>query len=292
MSSWEEIANEVAPPGQTPGGLATGAARGMRKETRSSASLAEVLGATRFLECPPAAPADSSDTVWQGREEDRGDGPFYFIDRVLTDYDTQAASLPSRLERALQNPPSSWLEGLSPSDLLFCDIESCGLSSAEPLFLIGTLRFLDGEGRLQLFLARHPNEERAVLRAFGQSVPGKTLVTFNGKSFDWPYIEGRAARNLVKLPQPSGHYDLLFSARRKYRSQLPNCRLQTLEMGVCGRGRKGDIPSSRIPERYADFLEMTETKSRGAHLLAPVLFHNALDVLTMAELICCMSESA
>ena len=83
---------------------------------------------------------------------------------------------------------------------------------------------------------------------------------------------------------------MLFAARRRYRSQLPNCRLQTLEAGVCKRGRKGDIPSSRIPDQYYDFLEMAETPGGGASLLAPVIFHCALDVLTMAELICCMSE--
>jgi uncharacterized protein YprB with RNaseH-like and TPR domain len=61
-------------------------------------------------------------------------------------------------------------------------------------------------------------------------------------------------------------------------------------MGVCGRGRHGDIPSSQIPDRYEDFLEMANTPGQGAHLLAPILFHNALDVLTMAELICCLVE--
>ncbi|MBW3636983.1 MAG: ribonuclease H-like domain-containing protein, partial [Armatimonadetes bacterium] len=231
-----------------------------------------------------------ADTVWGGREQQSPHGPFYIIDRPVTTYDGQASSLAERLENALQNPPSQWLSGLSPRDLLFVDIETTGLSSSEPLFLIGTMTIENDAPRLQLYLARDLDEEKAVLSAFGAKMRGKTLVTFNGKSFDWPFIEARATRKLLKLPQPQGHFDLLFAARRRWRSEMPNCKLQTLEMGVCKRARQGDIPSSRIPERYYDFLEMSETKGAGAHLLAPVLFHNALDVLTMAELICCLSE--
>jgi len=245
---------------------------------------------SRYLECPRAVPGEGPETVWGGWQESGRDGDYYFIDRAVTAYDEQGALLGQRLERALQNPPSRLLDGLGAGDLIFCDIETTGLSSANPLFLIGTMVFGESGPRLQLYLARDLNEEKAVLSAFGARLRGKTLVTFNGKSFDWPFIESRATRNLVKLPAPQGHFDLLFAARRRWRSQLPNCRLQTLEMGVCGRGRMGDIPSSQIPERFYDYLEMAGTPGQGAHLLAPILFHNALDVLTMAELICHLAE--
>jgi uncharacterized protein YprB with RNaseH-like and TPR domain len=145
---------------------------------------------------------------------------------------------------------------------------------------------------LKLLLARTLEEEAAVLAAFGKSMRGKTLVTFNGQSFDWPFVQGRARRLGVALPRPHGHFDLLLSARRRWRSRLPNCRLQTLERGICGRGREGDIPSSEIPGRYYHFLRESEQRGGGGHLLAPVLFHNALDVMTMAELICHLAEGA
>ena len=286
MASWEDIANEIAPKGQETGALATGARRG---QNGKRGNLGDVFGVSRYLEPASVQKTDSADSVWGGREETAPSGNYYFVDRAVTNYDDLATNLTARLTKALDNPPSRWLEGLSPADLLFCDIETTGLSAANPLFLIGTMRFLEGEPRLQLFLARDFDEEKAVLEAFSKTVRGKTLVTFNGKSFDWPFIEGRARRHRVSMPEPAGHYDLLFSARRRYRSELPNCKLQTLEMGVCKRGRKGDIPSSQIPERYHDFVDLHRTGA-GAYLLAPVLFHNALDVLTMAELICCMAE--
>ena len=290
MSSWEEIADQVAPNGAPAPGLATGAQR-KRKTGDLSGAIGGALGAQRFLE-PPALRLDAlPDEAWNGAEMWGASGAFYQIDQPTTFFDPQSNGLRARLENALKNPPSSWLDGLAPEDLLFCDIETTGLSSAEPLFLIGTMRFIEGDARLQLYLARHPNEEKAILEAFGAHLRAKTLVTFNGKSFDWPFIEGRANRNLVRLPKPTGHYDLIYSARRRYRGELPNCKLQTLEAGVCKRGRRGDIPSSRIPDQYYDFLDEAHTPNIGAHLLAPVIFHCALDVLTMAELICCMSEN-
>ena len=253
MSSWEEIADQIAPLGAPVPGLATGANRKRRKTGDASGAIGEILGAERFLESPRLPSHALPDDAWNGSEVTGASGPFYLIDQPTTFFDPQSADLRARLEGALNNPVSRWLEGLSPEDLLFCDIETTGLSSAEPLFLIGTMRFIEGKARLQLFLARHPNEEKAILEAFGGGVRAKTLVTFNGKSFDWPFIEGRATRNLVRLPKPAGHFDLLFAARRRYRSQLPNCRLQTLEAGVCKRGRKGDIPSSRIPRPILRF---------------------------------------
>ena len=290
MSSWEEIADQVVPSGAPAPGLATGANR-RRKTGDVSGAIGHALGAERFLEPPALRHNASPAEAWNGQEMSGTSGPFYLIDQPTEFYDPQSSGLRARLETALKNPPSSWLDGLAPEDLLFCDIETTGLSSSEPLFLIGTLKFIEHQARLQLYLARHPNEEKAIIEAFGAQVRGKTLVTFNGKSFDWPFIEGRANRNLVRLSKPQGHFDLLYTARRRYRSELPNCRLQTLEAGVCKRGRRGDIPSGRIPEQYYDFLDAAESSGGGAALLAPVIFHCALDVLTMAELICCLSEA-
>ena len=290
MSSWEEIADQVAPNGAPAPGLATGTQR-RRKTGDLSGAIGGALGATRFLEPPALRRNATPDEAWNGAETSGESGAFYLVDQPTTFFDAQSSGLHARLTQALKNPPSSWLDGLAPEDLLFCDIETTGLSSAEPLFLIGTLRFVEGEARLQLYLARHPNEEKAILEAFNGQLRAKTLVTFNGKSFDWPFIEGRANRNLVRLSKPAGHYDVLYSARRRYRGELPNCKLQTLEAGVCKRGRRGDIPSGRIPEQYYNFLDEAHTPNLGAPLLAPVIFHCALDVLTMAELICCMSES-
>jgi uncharacterized protein YprB with RNaseH-like and TPR domain len=52
-----------------------------------------------------------------------------------------------------------------------------------------------------------------------------------------------------------------------------------MEYHVSGRRRTGDIPGSLIPEAYHQFV-----KSGNARRMADVIHHNALDLLTMAEL--------
>ena len=68
---------------------------------------------------------------------------------------------------------------------------------------------------------------------------GGVLVTFNGKSFDWPQVCDRTTRYAAAagtLPELA-HFDLLHHSRRKYGNRFGDCRLQTLEQYVCGRAQ-------------------------------------------------------
>jgi uncharacterized protein YprB with RNaseH-like and TPR domain len=169
-----------------------------------------------------------------------------------------------------------------PGDILLVDLETCGLSGSS-LFLIGVLRFVDGQLQVELLLARNYAEERAVLASFWQAVtPNSLLVTFNGKSFDWPMIADRSARHLLfretrrpELP----HVDILHHARRRWRRQLPDCKLQTLERHICGRGRTGDIPGSQIPAAYQQFVRTGKD-----HEMNAILLHNAIDLVTLLDI--------
>jgi uncharacterized protein YprB with RNaseH-like and TPR domain len=76
------------------------------------------------------------------------------------------------------------------------------------------------------------------------------------------------------------HLDLLPNARMKYRRVLPNCRLQTLEQAVCRRTRYGDTPGHLIPQLYHDFV-----RTGNPAPLEGIFHHNALDLITMAELL-------
>ena len=105
------------------------------------------------------------------------------------------------------------------------------------------------------------------------------MVTFNGKTFDWPFVRDRAAICGVELVEPDAHCDLLHVSRRRYRRSLPDCKLQTLELYVCKRRRVGDIPGSEIPAAYHEFVQTGD-----ARLIRDVVHHNFLDLITMAEL--------
>lgn len=165
---------------------------------------------------------------------------------------------------------------------LLVDLETCGLAGA-PLFLIGTLRAIDGRLTVELLLARDYSEEGAVLTTLWEQVNDETvLATFNGKSFDWPMVVDRTARYLLfagELPPTPRHIDLLHHARRRYKGTLPNCKLQTLETHVCGRSRTEDLPGSQIPAAYERYVRTGETSDIDA-----ILMHNAIDLVTLLDL--------
>jgi uncharacterized protein YprB with RNaseH-like and TPR domain len=168
-----------------------------------------------------------------------------------------------------------------PQDVLFMDIESCGLYGAS-VFLVGMMLFEDDQLVFEQHLARDYTEEPAVLRAFAQrhSRAG-VLVTFNGKSFDMNMIRDRSAFHGVELwDDKLPHLDLLHESRRRWRGKLPNCRLQTLETHLCSRRRVGDIPGWAIPDAYHRFVDTGDARQ-----LRDILHHNLLDLLTMAELL-------
>jgi len=170
--------------------------------------------------------------------------------------------------------------GAGPDDLLFLDLETAGLSSA-PLFLIGAMSWEDDGLVVRQYLARDYAEERAVLRLFAAAAADKhVLVSFNGKSFDLPYLRARAAANAVALPAVPFHLDLLHVSRRAWGHALPDCRLQTLERYLCRRYRDDDIPGHAIPEAYHAFV-----RTRNAARMARILRHNLLDLLTLADLL-------
>lgn len=174
---------------------------------------------------------------------------------------------------------------LRPEKTIFVDVESTGLGNS-PLFLIGGMVWGKEGLEVRQFFARNYAEEAAVIASFAECFSGRTLlVTFNGKSFDMPYIRARAVANGVPFVHDPRHFDLLHECRRLWRDALPNCRLQTLETHVCGRVRSGDIPGDRIPDAYHEYV-----RSEDAAQIVEVLRHNMLDLVTLADLMTRLPE--
>ena len=82
------------------------------------------------------------------------------------------------------------------------------------------------------------------------------------------------------LTLPPRHVDLLHIARRRWKGELRDCRLQTLEYHVCRRRRVGDVAGEEMPGLYHDYV-----KSGDPYRLIPVFHHNMLDVITMSEIL-------
>jgi len=164
--------------------------------------------------------------------------------------------------------------------LLYLDIETCGLSGA-PVFLVGLGFVVERNVVFRQLFARDYAEERALLHELARVARDfDALVTFNGKTFDAPFLYDRATHHRVPFALPHPHLDLLWMARRRWRDYLPNCRLQTLEWRILRRRRGGgDVGGAEIPGLYHDYVKRGEP-----HRLVPVFHHNLLDVVSMVEL--------
>ena len=177
--------------------------------------------------------------------------------------------------------------GFAPEDLqrpLFLDTETTGLfgGTGTVAFLVG-LAWRSGEGLtlVQYFLCDF-NQESALLWAVGQCVrEAGVLVSYNGRTFDWPLLQTRLVMRKADPAWPSPpHLDLLTLARRIFKPRLPDCALQTIEQAVLDLHRADDLPGTLIPGRYFAWL-----RNGDPDVLDPVFTHNRQDVLSMAVLL-------
>jgi uncharacterized protein YprB with RNaseH-like and TPR domain len=165
--------------------------------------------------------------------------------------------------------------------ICFLDIETTGLSPTTYLFLIGLMFWEQGRFVAELVFARNYAEEPAVLRYVRDTLSRfATVVTYNGDRFDLPFIETRLAATRVGPLDAIASVDLLYPARKVYRAVLPNCRLGTVERHLRGIERTGDIPGRFIPQAYHDYV-----RTGDARAMKNVLYHNRMDLFTMAVLL-------
>ncbi len=162
----------------------------------------------------------------------------------------------------------------------FFDTETLGLGS-QPIFL-GGVAWLEAKAvAIEQIFARDYSREAALLARLGdlwRSID--LLITFNGRAYDIPLVRDRVVRHRQTPLDPVGEIDLLPLARRRWGRELPDCRLSTLEHHVLGRSRFGDVPGAEIPPLYHRAVRTGDLR-----LLAPVFYHNALDLLSMIELL-------
>src|SRR5580693_3886442 len=185
----------------------------------------------------------------------------------------------SRRTRAALEDPAKWL---------FLDTETTGLAGGTGTypFLVG-IAWWDGGGlQVEQFFMRDFAEEHSLLHELAARLADRpVLVTFNGKSFDWPLLENRfAMTRSISTPRLAAHLDLLHPARALWKLRLGSVRLVELEQRVLdaprlGWHREDDIASALIPQYYFDYL-------RGGPCgpLAGVVRHNQMDLRGLAAL--------
>lgn len=167
--------------------------------------------------------------------------------------------------------------------MLFIDLETTGLAGGAGTyaFLVGCAWYQDGSLRVRQFFLSNFAAERVLLEAVAD-IAGRcgAVVTYNGKSFDLPLIETRFLLHRLETPFAGvPHVDMLHPARRLWREDGSECRLNALEQLFCGQLREGDVPGFEIPSRYFHFV-----RTGDARRLEAVMEHNRLDLISLAML--------
>jgi hypothetical protein len=214
------------------------------------------------------------------------------LSRLIKEEATPAGPL-YRVERPLSSPPldAPSLSALSLSETpldtsrpLFLDTETTGLhgGTGTVAFLLGAAH-VDDDGRwrlTQLHLGA-PGEERPMLQWLTERLERTTvMISFNGKSFDWPLLRARFVMNRLPPPREVPHVDLLHCARRVFRHHLDELTLGSLERRVLDVRRVGDVSGAHIPAAWFDYLRTGRVGT-----LARVLEHNERDVRSMVDLV-------
>ena len=237
----------------------------------------------------PSRPSGPLTQLVPGEQHEAEGESFYRVEVLAGTIWDDAPQFHGEYLEALQSPfqpDDKALDGLKvlqeadPEEICYLDLETTGLSMT-PLFLVG-LMYSSGDDLVvdQLF-ARDYTEERAVLVHAAETLKRfNVLVTFNGVRFDVPFLEERMVYAGLEFAGTSVHVDLLPIARRVLKKRTPNHKLQTLERYLCNRKRVGDVPGSKIPGVYHEYV-----RTRDAGDIAGVFHHNRLDLLTMLQLV-------
>ncbi len=198
---------------------------------------------------------------------------------------THLGPLDGELDQAVLRllAPGAAREVADPRRWLFLDTETTGITGGTGTypFLIGVGWWDAGGLEVEQFFMRDYSDEHSLLVSLAERVAQRpVLVTFNGKSFDWPLLETRyRMTRAIRLPKLRAHLDFLHPARSLWRLRIGSTRLAEIELKVLGWNRGSDLNSWLIPELYFDYL-----RGGPPEPLLPIFHHNQMDLRGLAAL--------
>ena len=158
------------------------------------------------------------------------------------------------------------------------DIETKGLSNV-PIILIGVAEIKNDKIIASQYFLRDYTDESNILEAYLSHLDEDSVhVTFNGKSFDVPFIKNRCIYNRVEANLDLPHLDLMYFAKNLWSEKLPDCKLQTIEREIFGINRVDDVPGQYIPDYYDTYLSQNNIGP-----VVPIIEHNCQDIISLAS---------
>ncbi|MEZ5464107.1 MAG: ribonuclease H-like domain-containing protein [Lysobacteraceae bacterium] len=175
------------------------------------------------------------------------------------------------------------------AELLFFDTETTGLNggTGTRAFQIGAAHFDDDGLHVRQLLITRLDAEAAMLQTFADWMNGRTLVSYNGRSYDAPLLRTRWQLHRQRdACNGLHHIDLVHPVRRLYRDVWPDCRMATVERELLGIARANDLPGSEAPQAFRRWLQCGDDGP-----LRGVLAHNAQDLVSLARLLLYLTQS-
>ncbi len=177
-------------------------------------------------------------------------------------------------------------------ELLFLDIETLGLYDS-PIIMVGLGYFKNNNFEIRILFARDLEEEIAMCEHLKTEIlPNhKCFITYNGKSFDIPYIANRFMYFFDENPMISEeeepyqisnskyhHIDLYHNCRRKYKGSFEKFTLTEMEEKLLNMNRENELPSSLVGLCYKKYLE---APLRYVGLVKEIIEHNYWDIYSL-----------
>ncbi len=171
------------------------------------------------------------------------------------------------------------------NNVCFIDIETTGLNrNNSMIYLIGIL-YYDPNGNnwiLNQYFANTMNEEQDLLEQFIDKISKfDIIVTFNGESFDLPFIEHRLNKYGINYVfDKNKSFDLYQIVKKnRYFLDLPNLKLKTIELSL-GFIREDKYSGRDCIGFYYDYIS-----SKNRLLKENILKHNYDDLVNMLDVI-------
>ena len=177
-------------------------------------------------------------------------------------------------------------------DFLFLDIETLGIIDS-PVIIVGIGFFKHDKFKISIYFVRELEEEIAIYEHLRTKIlPNfKCFITYNGKTFDIPYLANRFLYFFDENPMISKedqpyeksntkfhHIDLYHHCRRLLKGRFSNYTLTNLEENLLNWTRENTLPSNLVGLCYRKY---KENPKRYIGLIKEVVEHNYYDIYSM-----------
>jgi len=177
-------------------------------------------------------------------------------------------------------------------DFLFLDIETLGIIDS-PVIIVGIGFFKNEKFEIHIFFTRKLEEEIAIYEHLRTEIfPNfKCFITYNGKTFDIPYLANRFLYFFDENPMISEddppyekcntkfhHIDLYHHCRRLFKGMFNTYSLTNMEEKLLNWTRENTLPSNLVGLCYRKYNENAE---RYIGLIKEIIEHNFYDIYSM-----------